>query len=201
MNCLLKYANAHYPCLGAHSCHQLLHHACRLPKGVKAPFSGVIMQSNAIVYVFSSSCILISTKRYLTTNDYVFLQKRPQNSRRAARPIHRIHESSQSGPFRPILSRNAQRRVQSPLAKDNRSLRTSHTLGDIQILLRRFLPSFLLPGIDGVPILPSIRLRPPRERYQIPRHRRLEGRMVPIRYRSSYRELRGCEGEFEEILS
>ncbi|KAI0754151.1 carboxylesterase [Daedaleopsis nitida] len=34
---------------GAHSVHQLLHHASRLPDGVKAPFNSAIMQSNAIV--------------------------------------------------------------------------------------------------------------------------------------------------------
>ncbi|KAI1785950.1 carboxylesterase [Ganoderma leucocontextum] len=34
---------------GAHSVHQLLHHASRLPDGVKAPFDSAIMQSNAIV--------------------------------------------------------------------------------------------------------------------------------------------------------
>ncbi|KAI0717067.1 carboxylesterase [Earliella scabrosa] len=34
---------------GAHSVHQLLHHASRLPDGVKAPFHSAILQSNAIV--------------------------------------------------------------------------------------------------------------------------------------------------------
>jgi hypothetical protein len=35
--------------LGAHSVHQLLHHASRLPPGVKAPFTSAVLQSNAIV--------------------------------------------------------------------------------------------------------------------------------------------------------
>ncbi|KAI0628606.1 carboxylesterase [Trametes polyzona] len=34
---------------GAHSVHQLLHHASRLPDGEKAPFRSAILQSNAIV--------------------------------------------------------------------------------------------------------------------------------------------------------
>ncbi|TBU43885.1 carboxylesterase [Dichomitus squalens] len=34
---------------GAHSVHQILHHASRLPEGVKAPFDSAIMQSNGIV--------------------------------------------------------------------------------------------------------------------------------------------------------
>ncbi|RPD60223.1 carboxylesterase [Lentinus tigrinus ALCF2SS1-7] len=34
---------------GAHSVHQLLHHASRLPDGVRAPFNSAILQSNAIV--------------------------------------------------------------------------------------------------------------------------------------------------------
>ncbi|KAI0641364.1 carboxylesterase [Trametes meyenii] len=34
---------------GAHSVHQLLHHASRLPEGEKAPFHSAILQSNAIV--------------------------------------------------------------------------------------------------------------------------------------------------------
>ncbi|KAH9888028.1 carboxylesterase [Cubamyces lactineus] len=34
---------------GAHSVHQLLHHASRLPEGEKAPFRTAILQSNAIV--------------------------------------------------------------------------------------------------------------------------------------------------------
>ncbi|KAI0760613.1 carboxylesterase [Fomes fomentarius] len=34
---------------GAHSVHQLLHHASRLPEGVKAPFDSAILQSNAMV--------------------------------------------------------------------------------------------------------------------------------------------------------
>jgi hypothetical protein len=39
---------------------------------VKAPYSGVIMQSNAIMYVFSSlSRIPTSTKCYLQTNDFI----------------------------------------------------------------------------------------------------------------------------------
>ncbi|KAH8988482.1 carboxylesterase [Lactarius akahatsu] len=33
---------------GAHSVHQLLHHASRLPPGVKAPFTSAVLQSNAI---------------------------------------------------------------------------------------------------------------------------------------------------------
>jgi hypothetical protein len=35
--------------LGAHSVHQLLHHASRLPPGVKAPFTSAVLQSNAIM--------------------------------------------------------------------------------------------------------------------------------------------------------
>ncbi|KAI0268158.1 carboxylesterase [Gloeopeniophorella convolvens] len=34
---------------GAHSVHQLLHHASRLPPGVNAPFKSAVLQSNAIV--------------------------------------------------------------------------------------------------------------------------------------------------------
>ncbi|KAI0077724.1 alpha/beta-hydrolase [Panus rudis PR-1116 ss-1] len=34
---------------GAHSVHQLLHHASRLPEGVPAPFRSAVLQSNAIV--------------------------------------------------------------------------------------------------------------------------------------------------------
>ncbi|OBZ67787.1 hypothetical protein A0H81_12181 [Grifola frondosa] len=34
---------------GAHSVHQLLHHASRLPEGQQAPFQSAVMQSNAIV--------------------------------------------------------------------------------------------------------------------------------------------------------
>ncbi|KAI9513297.1 carboxylesterase [Russula earlei] len=34
--------------VGAHSVHQLLHHASRLPPGVKAPFTSAMLQSNAI---------------------------------------------------------------------------------------------------------------------------------------------------------
>ena len=34
---------------GAHSVHQLLHHASQLPNGKKAPFHSAIMQSNAIL--------------------------------------------------------------------------------------------------------------------------------------------------------
>ncbi|PPQ74026.1 hypothetical protein CVT24_012622 [Panaeolus cyanescens] len=34
---------------GAHSVHQLLHHASRLPEGYKAPFQTVILESNAIL--------------------------------------------------------------------------------------------------------------------------------------------------------
>ncbi|KAJ6624887.1 Alpha/Beta hydrolase protein [Mycena sp. CBHHK59/15] len=34
---------------GAHSVHQLLHHASHLPKGVQAPFNSAALQSNAIV--------------------------------------------------------------------------------------------------------------------------------------------------------
>ncbi|KAI0307070.1 Alpha/Beta hydrolase protein [Multifurca ochricompacta] len=34
---------------GAHSVHQLLHHASRLPPGVKAPFTSAVLQSNAIL--------------------------------------------------------------------------------------------------------------------------------------------------------
>jgi len=34
---------------GAHSVHQALHHASRLPPGVKAPFTSAVLQSNAIV--------------------------------------------------------------------------------------------------------------------------------------------------------
>ncbi|KAK7692787.1 hypothetical protein QCA50_004420 [Cerrena zonata] len=39
---------------GAHSVHQLLHHASRLQDGVSAPFHSAILQSNAIVYVHPS---------------------------------------------------------------------------------------------------------------------------------------------------
>lgn len=35
--------------VGAHSLHQLLHHASRLPDGQKAPFNSAILQSNAIL--------------------------------------------------------------------------------------------------------------------------------------------------------
>lgn len=34
---------------GAHSVHQALHHASKLPSGVKAPFTSAVLQSNAIV--------------------------------------------------------------------------------------------------------------------------------------------------------
>jgi len=34
---------------GAHSVHQLLHHASQLPNGKRAPFHSAIMQSNAIL--------------------------------------------------------------------------------------------------------------------------------------------------------
>ncbi|KAJ7089749.1 Alpha/Beta hydrolase protein [Mycena belliarum] len=34
---------------GAHSVHQLLHHASHLPKGIQAPFNSAVLQSNAIV--------------------------------------------------------------------------------------------------------------------------------------------------------
>lgn len=43
---------------GAHSVHQLLHHASRLPDGEKAPFQTAILESNAIVSVSSVfSCV------------------------------------------------------------------------------------------------------------------------------------------------
>lgn len=38
-----------FDCPGAHSVHQFLHHASRLPEGVKAPFQSAILQSNSIV--------------------------------------------------------------------------------------------------------------------------------------------------------
>ena len=34
---------------GAHSVHQILHHASQLPNGRQAPFQSAIMQSNAIL--------------------------------------------------------------------------------------------------------------------------------------------------------
>jgi carboxylesterase type B len=43
---------------GAHSVHELLHHASILPKGVMAPFHSAIMQSNAILYVHSLVLLL-----------------------------------------------------------------------------------------------------------------------------------------------
>jgi hypothetical protein len=46
----ISYSSKHNSKLvGAHSVHQLLHHASRLPPGVKAPFMSAVLQSNAIV--------------------------------------------------------------------------------------------------------------------------------------------------------
>ena len=39
---------------GAHSVHQILHHASRLPAGVVAPFASAMLQSNSIACVLQS---------------------------------------------------------------------------------------------------------------------------------------------------
>jgi len=44
---------------GAHSVHQILHHASRLPKGLKAPFRSAVLMSNALVSVPTIFCSYI----------------------------------------------------------------------------------------------------------------------------------------------
>jgi hypothetical protein len=49
LNILISTGNQNLPArVGAHSVHQLLHFASRLPAGAKAPFRSAVLQSNAI---------------------------------------------------------------------------------------------------------------------------------------------------------